>query len=147
MAKILVIDDTKKHVAAAQTQLEALGHEIVVRRDYAEVFRMSREDISTFDVALIDLMMPAETMTLGERGMEYIGQSIMVGYPLSIFLAQSGVNRVVVVTDTNHHDHPASAIMDHMRPVNINGSVVKYLHARIIDGCKDWGAAFDELMK
>lgn len=148
--KILIVDDSRKHREAALTQLEALGHEVVIMSGYTELLRKrSVLKEQSFDVALIDLLMPAESMTLGERGMEHLGQEIMVGYPLSIFLAMSGVPRVAVVTDTNHHDHPASAIMDHLSDnVVINGACVVYLHAKLTkENLKDWAAALKEVLR
>ncbi|MEI7890492.1 MAG: hypothetical protein WCI36_00835 [bacterium] len=147
--KILIVDDSKKHREAARKQLETLGHEVVITGGYTDVFRGHILKDNSFDVALIDLLMPAESMTLGERGMEFFGQEIMVGYPLSIFLAMSGVKLVGVVTDTGHHDHPASAIMDFLcEPLIANGANVFYLHARLTnDGSKDWSAALKSITR
>ncbi len=149
--KILIVDDSKKHREAARTQLEALGHEVVVMSGYTDLLRggsILKE--KSFDVALIDLLMPAESMTLGEKGMEHFGHEMMVGFPLSIFLAMSGVPRVAVVTDTNHHDHPASAIMDSFLcgPLTVSGASVMYLHAHLTaESSKDWAAALEEVLR
>lgn len=143
---ILLVDDSKKHRQAGVAQLSALGHEVTAVGDYAEAARLLREQ--KFDVALLDLLMPAEPMMLGGRGMEYLGQSIAVGFPLSMLAASEGVRLVAVATDTNHHDHPASAIMDwfHDRRFTVGLSMVVWMHAPLCaDGAKDWAKILDRL--
>ncbi len=147
--KILLVDDSKRHCQAGLADLMALGHEVIVLRDYSDVAMVVRQE--SFDVALIDLLMPAEAMTLGGEGMSHLGESFAVGYPLAVYLATQGI-RVAVATDTNHHHHPASAMMDWLasKEVNINGRRVCFMHAPMkqIDGVwvKDWSAVLDRLL-
>lgn len=97
----------------------------------------------SFDVVLSDLLMPASRMTMGDKGMEYVGQEMPVGFALSLMAAIHGARYIAVVTDTNHHDHPASAMLDTFAsqcphehntvgvPVRfvINGAKVGYYHS------------------
>lgn len=66
----------------------------------------------SFDAVLSDLLMPASKMTMGNKGMKYVGQEMPVGFALSLMAVLHGAKYVAVVTDTNHHDHPASAMLD-----------------------------------
>jgi len=139
--KILLVDDDLKHRMAGKEQLSALGHEVVVLSDYFEAVKVAEG--GQFDVALLDLLMPAEADKLGEEGLQYLGESIPVGYPLSVKLATLGILYVVVATDTNHHNHPASAIMDWFinKPFTVAGSKVLWIHAPMNGDVKDWKAA------
>lgn len=66
----------------------------------------------SFDVVLCDLLMPAGKTQMGPKGMKYVGQEMPVGFALSLMAAIHGAKYVAVVTDTNHHDHPAAAMLD-----------------------------------
>lgn len=147
--KILVVDDSKQHCQAGLADLTALGHEVIVLQDYSDVAMVVKQQ--SFDVALIDLLMPAEAMTLGTKGLNHLGEAFAVGYPLAVYLATEGI-QVAVATDTNHHNHPASAMMDWLvdKEVNINGHRVCFMRAPMkkIDGTwvKDWPVALGQLI-
>ena len=97
----------------------------------------------SFDIVLSDLLMPASGMTMGDKGMKYVGQEMPVGFALALMAAIHGARYIAVVTDTNHHDHPASAMLDPFAsrcphehntagvPVRfvINGAKVGYYHS------------------
>ncbi len=94
----------------------------------------------SFDVVLSDLLMPASEMTMGQDGMKYVGQEMPVGFALSLMASLYGAKYVAVVTDANHHDHPASAMLDSFDSDNrvesgkpprfvINGAKVGYYHS------------------
>lgn len=149
--RILLVDDSPKHRRAGVADLELLGHEVVALADYTEAYRLTGKEY--FDVALLDLLMPAEGMTLGEEGMAFFGEPFPVGYPLAISLALSGIGLVAVATDTNHHNHPASAVMDWFRDspfLVVQGKkrgLVRFLHAPIKeDGAKDWVKVLETLV-
>ena len=65
-----------------------------------------------WDVVLTDLLMPAGPMKQAGSGCQYVGQEMAVGWALALTAARTGVKYVAVVTDTNHHYHPASAMLD-----------------------------------
>jgi len=65
-----------------------------------------------FDAVLSDLLLPASKYMLGDRGMQHVGKEMPLGTILAFLALAAGVKRVAVVTDTNHHDHPASAAFD-----------------------------------
>jgi CheY-like chemotaxis protein len=65
-----------------------------------------------FDVVMTDLLVPAPETSLGPKGYKYIGQEMPIGTSIAFLALSKGVKRVAVVTDTNHHDHPASATFD-----------------------------------
>lgn len=145
--KILLVDDSPKHRKAGVLDLTALGHEVIAMSDYTEARRVVES--GGFDVALLDLLMPAEATTLGGEGMAFFGQPFPVGFPLAISMALQGVKHVAVATDTNHHHHPASAAMDWFRtgPFQIHESHVLFTHAPLrSDGAKDWAKILSVLI-
>ncbi|MFA6383210.1 MAG: hypothetical protein WCX17_02205 [Parcubacteria group bacterium] len=148
--RILLVDDTKKHRKAGIAQLTALGHEVVAVSGYEDAVNELRKG-EKFDIALLDLLMPAEGMTLGGDGLKYLGQPIDIGFSLAMKLALEGIKEIAVVTDMGHHSHPASAIFDWFlgKKLTICGSNVRCMHAHIIrdnDDVKDWAAALESLL-
>ena len=144
--KILLVDDLKKNREAGMADLTAIGHEVVAFSGYAKAAVAITE--SRFDAALLDLLMPAEAMMLGSKGLEHLGQEIPAGLGLSMFAADRGVPLVAVATDMNHHDHPASAMLDwfHNRKMRINDSLVLWMHSPMkAEGIKDWGKVLKQL--
>lgn len=140
---ILLIDDSLKHRRAGIRELEALGHTVVAHCDYGEARAHAKRE--HFDVALIDLLMPAEPTTLGPKAIqEFVGREIAIGFPLVLDLSLLGIPRIVVATDTNHHNHPMSAVVDWFggKLQSVNGAMVKIIHARLnADSSKDWAHA------
>ena len=120
-------DATKEEKIAARTEQKRLKQELCPP--------------PSFDTVLSDLLMPASEMTMGPDGLKYVGQEMPVGFALSLMAALHGAKYVAVVTDTNHHDHPASAMLDpfasrthgHLaaNPPRfvINGAKVGYYHS------------------
>lgn len=146
--KILLVDDTKKHRKAGVDQLTALGHEVIALSGYEDAVNKVKSG-EKFDVALLDLLMPTEGMTLGGDGLQFLGQPIDIGFSLAMKLALEGINNIAVVTDMNHHLHPASAIMDWFlgKKLTICGSNVRFMHARLMEGdVKNWASALESLL-
>ncbi len=152
--KILLIDDTICHRKAGKRQLMSLGHEVKSFGTYSEA-RHTVESGEMFDIALIDLNMPAE---LDEWGAgfpkEYLGQPVAVGYPLALSLSLLGVPRVVVSSDGGHHANPYNAMLDWLKgkPLEINGRKVLYLEATKTqndagESVKDWSAALEKVLE
>ncbi len=145
---ILLLDDTLKHRKAGKAQLEALGHTVLALCDYGEARKVAKEQ--QFDVALIDLLMPAEPTTLGPEAIkEWVGREIAVGFPMVLELSRLGIKRIAVVTDTNHHHHPMSAIVDwfHGVALEVNGAKVLINYAPLLEGgVKDWARILSLLM-
>ncbi len=139
--KILLVDDSLAHRKAGKTQLTNI-HDLTTVSDYTDAVVLARD--GAFDVALLDLLMPAEATTLGTEGLRFLGEEIPVGFPLAIKMALSGIPHIIVATDTNHHDHPASAIVDWFGPhksIKINSSTVRFIHSPLTtDRMKDWDA-------
>jgi len=65
-----------------------------------------------FEVVMTDLMVPASRKTQGPKGMQFVGQEMPLGAIIALLALTKGVKMVAVVTDANHHDHPASAAFD-----------------------------------
>ena len=105
--KILVIDDRAIHCNAAKAMLK--DHELAVVSTYGEAQNTLLS--SSYDVVLTDLLLPATTDVHGE-GTGMVGQEMPLGTTLAFLALSRGVKYVAVVTDTNHHDHPASAAFD-----------------------------------
>lgn len=107
---------------AVQEELNRRGYGEDYRKDLTDekrlALRKERAQIEqelcppSFDAVLSDLLIPASSQTMGPKGMKYVGQEMPVGFALSLMAAIHGAKYVAVVTDTNHHDHPASAMLD-----------------------------------
>ena len=153
--KILVIDDTKTHLNAALQTLTDHDVTICSSHDDALGFLRSKRDDTLFDqlrtkyeadgdsrseaydkaatesaipywdVVLCDLLMPAGRNAQG-NGLKYVGQEMPVGWSLALTAAKRGAKYVAVVTDINHHDHPASAMLDNLNEhiFTVDGSKV-----------------------
>lgn len=140
--KILVIDDSQRHLAAAkqlfttdeltvcdnhdegldllspmydkerkealQAEYKASGMDWGAARDKA----CAETLLPYWDVVLCDLLMPAGRKTQGDEGLRFAGQEMPVGWSLALVAAKYGARYVAVVTDMNHHHHPASAMLD-----------------------------------
>ena len=105
--RILVIDDTPKHIASAKKGLA--GHRLTTVTSYKDaMFTLGKED---FDVVLIDLHLPMSSKTMGAKFR--LGEQVPYGILLMIEAVVQGAKRVAVVTDLSHHDDPFSAAFDH----------------------------------
>lgn len=150
--KILLVDDTKKHREAGIADLTALGHDVVAFDNYESVLAMRPEVLTAFDVALLDLLMPAEYCgALGGAGLEFLGQPFAIGYVLSVHLARSGIRHTAVATDMNHHHHPAASLMDTVNgPFLVNGNRILWTHAPMKDvegiRVKDWSGVLTRVL-
>jgi CheY-like chemotaxis protein len=115
--KILVIDDNGQHLAAAIRQLGS-EHELHTAQSYkAGQYKLGfsytygqTTGTHSFDVVLCDLLMPAPSEMSRRSGMG--GQEMPVGMFLATLAAINGAKYVGLLTDTNHHDHPASECLD-----------------------------------
>jgi CheY-like chemotaxis protein len=70
-----------------------------------------------FDAVLTDLMMPPSEQALAKPH-KFTGQEMPLGTFFVLLALRAGVRKVGLVTDTNHHDHPASAALDVFYPRN-----------------------------
>lgn len=145
--KILLVDDSLAHRKAGKEQL-ASAHDLTTVPDYTEAITLAHD--GAFDVALLDLLMTAEATTLGTEGLKFLGEEMPVGFPLAIKMAMLGVPHIIVATDTGHHDHPASAIIDWFgsrEPIKINDSTVYFIHAPLTTNrVKDWRAIIEKFI-
>lgn len=93
---------------ALKNQYEAEGMKWSEASDKADAETL----LPYWDVVLSDLLMPAGSMAQGDTGRKYVGQEMAVGWSLALQAARTGAKYVAVVTDMNHHCHPASAMLD-----------------------------------
>lgn len=141
--RILVIDDTQKHITSAKTGLA--GHRLTTVTGYEDA--MSALASKRFDVVLTDLHLPMSSKMIGEKFR--LGELVPYGIFLMVEAAWQGAKYIAVVTDLSHHDDPFSAAFDHYSryPVKIEGAKVLMLHAPMKDGAKDWAVVLDWLTK
>ncbi len=146
--KILLVDDSSKHRRSGKNQLEARGHEVVAVSEYGEARELVKE--GGFDIALLDLLMPAEATTLGpEARVEHVGREIAIGFPLILSMAGQ-VGWIAVAPDMNHHNHPMSAAVDWFMgdlSLVVNGTIVLVMHSPMNhDGTKNWALVLERLL-
>jgi len=125
--KILVIDDTQKHLDSAVKTLE--GHDVTLCTSYDEALELlePKKETPYWDAVLCDLLMPAGRDAQGSD--KYVGQEMPVGWSLALVAAMRGTKYVAVASDMNHHDHPGSAMLDRLdgykgHIFNIDGATV-----------------------
>lgn len=142
--KILVIDDTKVHLTAASQTLSGhevttcsdydkavellniqYDEEELNKRnakyvaegmDSRPAYLKARKETTLpyWDAVLCDLLMPAGRDAQGGEGERFVGQEMPVGWSLALLAASRGAKYVAVATDMNHHNHPASAMLDRL---------------------------------
>lgn len=153
--KILVIDDSEAHRTAAMqlfadhditvcgdhdAALELLEPRYdeerrkTLSKEYeasgmswraAFVKSLAETRLPYWDAVLCDLLMPAGRNAQGSVGFQHVGKEMPVGWSLALVAVKSGAQFVAVATDMNHHNHPASAMLD---PMN--------RHVFVMDGAK-----------
>lgn len=109
--RILLVDDNIVNRASAQ---EILGgkHKLTIVESY-EAAEKELTSGEKFEVVLVDLMLPSPGTALGQEAeAKYLGQEMPLGFPLMLLALKSGCKKVGIVTNTNHHDHPMSAVID-----------------------------------
>jgi len=82
------------------------------RRD---AYREANEEATVypdFDIVLTDLLVPASSRTLGRDARRYVGEEMSLGTTIAFLAIKNGMKRIGVITDANHHAHPASAALD-----------------------------------
>ncbi|MDP1619825.1 MAG: hypothetical protein Q8M12_02405, partial [bacterium] len=124
-------------------------YDLTIATGYDEAMRLLASE--KFDVVLTDMEMP---MAVGGALATYIlGKKIPYGLLIATEAARVGVKQVGVVTDLGHHDDPFSAAFDHFSRYDyeINGAIVKYMHAPMItmdgESAKDWSEALKKFNK
>ncbi len=119
--KILVFDDNADQCKVAQIQLK--GHDLTIVSTYDEAQDLLEDNAKyNFDVVLTDLLVPASERNLGPKGYHYAGQEMPLGTTIALLALKVGVKRVAIVTDANHHNHPAAEALgpfDYGNPFNI----------------------------
>jgi len=93
-----------------------------------------------FDVALIDLLLPAGRNQMGDRGWQYVGKEMPIGIFLALLAARHGVKLVGVFSDQSHHDHPASACFDALNDNDeISPLALCVADAKLVlSNCRNW---------
>ena len=122
--KILVIDDKTEHRASAE-ELKVAGHEVTICGSYDKALDLLEEEIVIgdggvtksqvhYDLVLTDLLLPAGRYRQGGEGERLVGQEMPLGMNLALLAAVRGVPTTIVVSDKDHHSHPASAALDYL---------------------------------
>jgi CheY-like chemotaxis protein len=132
--RILIIEDTQKHIEAAQKLLA--DHELTICKTFHEAERVLagaengfqyREDAEfPFDVVLTDLHLPLSLKGLVENpvigttktgesikkpAVEVYGSQIPYGVVIALAAMRRGVP-VAIVSDGSHHSHPINWALD-----------------------------------
>ena len=151
--KILVVDDNATYQQSARDTLA--NHDLTVVGTYDEAQALLAPN-HNFEVVLCDLLLPASGQSLGTRGEQYRGKEMPVGIFLALLAARNGADYVAVLTDANHHQHPASACFDAFNPKGENrpnSFMVEKTKFLLCNGCafadgasKDWGKLLTYLM-
>ncbi|MBI2482857.1 hypothetical protein HYV74_01605 [Candidatus Uhrbacteria bacterium] len=146
-----LLERPKANYDAVQEELKRRGFRNEYDRDASkqerDATRVERSRLEVelcppppFDAVLCDLLMPAGRTTQGPKGERYVGQEMPVGWALALMAVLQGAKHVAVVTNLNHHDHPAAAMLDrlcsgpfhvgepHPVKLHINGAPVDFVN-------------------
>jgi len=108
--KILVVEDNAIHQEAARAQLSK-GNDLTVVDKYEEAEKLIQD--MSFDAVLVDLMLPASGRALRPEAKNlFAGKEMPIGIFLALLAAKNGAKFIAVLSDSSHHDHPASAALD-----------------------------------
>lgn len=116
--KILIIEDKPLHILCAEQFAKETDHEITILTTYHEAEealcgndkfgdknRFGRYPYEQkFDVLLTDLLLPASKAGQGDD--KYTGQEMPYGVALALLAMRTGVKKIGLLTDGNHHNHP-----------------------------------------
>jgi len=131
--RILVVDDNETHRKSAQAQLGKTNTVSVVGT-YDEAQKLlagtyvsgnGREGMETFDMVLVDLLMPASGRAQGDKGQQYVGEEMPVGIFLALLAAKQGAKHVAVFTDSDHHSHQRQPASISLMNTELAGVLVK----------------------
>lgn len=141
---ILVVDDKAVHREAAIAQF-AGSYLITIATTYAQALQQVRT--GSYDAVLTDLMLPASVETLGQDAVEqFAGQEMPLGFVIALLAAFNGAKYVGVVTDMNHHSHPMSAALDHLRmQFTVQDARLVFCNSGA-GGGKDWQSVLNALL-
>ena len=149
--RILIVDDNQEQLTAAKEQLGS-EHELVTMSRYEEaeniLARVLRGEEPPFDAVLTDLLMPAPRLDAC-RSSNIIGQEMPIGTTLAFLALRAGTNKVAVVSNMNHHKHPASAALDpFLHPFRLGDCVILLTNCHLVwhTETKDWSHALYELI-
>lgn len=104
---ILVMDDCAVNRKAAAVLLK--DHTVVTVENFDQA--VEALESRKFDVVLTDLLLPP--FVRGHEWKKFVGQEIAFGAVVALHALAKGVKMVAIVTDANHHDHPAAATLDY----------------------------------
>ena len=117
--KILIVDDAKVHQVSAFQVLA--DHDLTVAKSYDEGLRLLmplgmpyiKKGVpgGQYDVVLSDLLMPACGMMMAEPE-KWIGNEQPLGWALVLRAVLNGAKYAALVSDGDHHDHPASFALE-----------------------------------
>ena len=115
--KILVLDDNAIHRNAAKAQLN--GHDVTIVDNFDTMVDLIRPEYKDgvyhprdWDVVLTDLLVPATRKAQGPAGEQHVGKEMPLGSIIVLIAQSHGVRKIGLLTDLNHHNHPASAALD-----------------------------------
>ena len=138
--KVLVIDDTKRHRVSAAQIFTGPEYELTIASSYDEAvklleveysgggidkngFAIKKKELPYWDAVLCDLLMPASGECCASCSL--VGVEMPVGWSLALVAARRGAKFVAVVTDKDHHQPPASAMLDRLceHVLNVDGAI------------------------
>ncbi len=139
---VWVVDDTAENRRSALAKYGA-KNEVKLFANYGAMLKALADPENQRPTLLpTDLMMPVEEFTLSP---EATNSHKGAEFPAGMFIAKRAlikeVPRISLQTDTNHHDHPASAALDFLQregAIQIGSRAITPHSARIIDEVKDW---------
>jgi CheY-like chemotaxis protein len=137
MPRVLVFDDDVYNIEAAKEQLSDYNLVTTLKYEEAELL-LEKVD---FDYVLLDLLVPASSKTMSEKGLKFAGQEMPLTPILALLALSRGVKNIGILTDANHHNHPASAALDvFTRAFQAGNTKIRIENSGFVSkGIKQWG--------
>ena len=113
---------------------------------YFAAEKVAKEQTTTYpdvDVVLADLLVPASDQAQGDS--RYVGQEMPIGVFIGLLAAVKARARYVAVfTDSNHHEHPASACFNRFNAGETNPTPFRVEDSQVLlSNTRNWVSQFD----
>lgn len=116
--RVLIVEDNELHIASARKFASETEHQVTIVTNYdqaenelcAQGDRFGRKESEPkYDVLLTDLFLPASTTGQGDKSHQ---REMPYGATLVLLAMRSGIKKIALLTDGNHHAHPLIWALD-----------------------------------
>lgn len=144
--KILLVDDDFNNRQSGRADLEGFQHNVMAVASYWQAHDCAS---GHFDVAILELLMPAVDIGLDQNGQNiFLGHKVAAGWPLLIYCVLNNVKHICLLTNTPPENNPHSVLINWFgdKKFRLGLSEVVITHAELKeDGTKNYVSALARL--